>query len=327
MNKHIYLYILLLIFILPLSVFGQGDFVCVNYDTTTTVMKTLSSSTYPGFRKASTDTLRMLLVFVREKDDALSMTEWPADSDPINMQQYLSSNPHTIPLNEANNFSSYFKVSSNNNFIVWGEVLSIELSKKLSNYATGNNLSVSTWFSAYLNSMVEVCDSVFNRLGSNTYLYDNWNYGYQNFIKNADGILDFVLVVYKSFPYSYAGFINMTIDSKSNNYGQTINTSSIAFTKPLFGSLKDGVIKIGVHELGHYILSNQHSYYQGAKGNYNYHSIFGGGILHSQINAFEKEKLGWTTVPEITSSQVIELSPFTTTGDAVKLNTGNNTYT
>jgi len=309
----------LFLFNLNNKLHAQTDDFCGTQDTVSYLYKTPSATGYYGFRKASVDTLRMLMVFVRPKNDSKNLMDWPAGQDPTNYHNFLSFNPDSIDVSDPNNFSSYFKVNSNSKFIVYGDVMSIELSDEINAYGT-------SWGTQYKNSILEVTDSIFYRYGLSISNYDNWTYSASsnNHLKLNDNSIDFVLFVYKDLYGSPAGFVDpygiYAFTNTSNGF--TINYLSSAYVRVYKDfPLAFSVINLGVHELGHYLLSGQHSYNEGGKS-YNYHSIYSGAGLHTQTNAFEKNHLGWIDVPTIESNQEVTLSDFTTTGDAVRIFTG-----
>jgi M6 family metalloprotease-like protein len=159
--------------------------------------------------------------------------------------------------------------------------------------------------------------------------FDPLDYDNDNNVREPDGQVDFILVVFRFFlgtlpgtnsgvaalggtDYNFGGTTTITLD------GKTIS-SDFPGSGALTQMLTPFMYNTAAHELGHYLLNHHRNY----MGMWNLMNTNG----NSFVCAEEREFLGWHgTAYTPTSNSTITLGDYGTTGDYIKFTKGGKTY-
>lgn len=272
-----------------------------------------------GIYLTSRGTLRVLLVFVSFPDDETPHPWWPAHQAPLNMQQFID--PDTTTRSDAPfNLTAYFRQMSLNQFHLVGEAVWVETPHSRDEYANGSYGRANT---AVLREKV---DSIvdFSR-------YDAWTNSAPFTNDNVpDGQVDMIVMVWRTSIFPFTGEASLghgttvVADGKRIEMGYPGNYAfplgSGVTCEYLYGDDPAKAMHTMAHELGHWLLGAPHPYNGSQEGGK--HSYWGilcdGHCISSCANAYEREFLGWITLPEISGDTVMALSDYVTTGAACK---------
>ena len=277
-----------------------------------------------GIHITSNGTLRVLIVFASFPDDETPHPYWPAHNPPLFMQQFID--PDTSMHSQAPyNLTNYFNQMSLGQFHLVGEAIWVETAHSQEEYRNGS------YGRANWSILQERVDSMVDFT-----LYDQWtkdaNYLHRNV---PDGLVDMVIMVWRTNIWEYLGEASLGykpgffVDGKRIEMGFPerfdFPLGSGVTCKYPYTDTPLQVMQTMVHELGHWLLGGSHPY-NGTTifGKHAYWGILcNGQRVASCANTYERERLGWMTVPEIQMDQDISLTDYLSTGVAYKYHPDN----
>ncbi len=271
-----------------------------------------------GRHITSHGTLRILIVFASFPDDETAHPFWPAHQPPLFMQQFID--PDTLTRSSSSfNLSHYFREMSLGQFNLIGDVLWVEAARSQLEYSNGSYGRANTdIIKDRLDSLVD-----FSR-------YDQWTrVSDYTTIKTPDGIVDMIVMVWRTTLFGYLGEASLgykpaiPVDGKLIEMGFPesflVSQGSGVTCEYPYGDDPQRVMRTMIHELGHWLLGGPHPYSTQLAGKHQYWGILcAGERLSSCANAYERERLGWITVPEIEADRDMVLGDFVRTGTALK---------
>lgn len=258
--------------------------------------------------------LRVLVVYVRFRDDTAPHDNWPAGSPPPQMAEIIDPNMSTASTN-FDNLTHYFRKMSFELYEMVGEAIYVETPHDKSYYGTYPD----NWRLATEDVLVNAVDPLIDFRQ-----YDNWkrvsNY---NHLNEPDGVVDMIIMVWRGhvLTTSWTGYAHLgggsvlTLDGVQIKRGYWGEGSGVTAQFPSNRS-EDYNFKTMVHELGHWLISGTHPYGSGR------HHSFWGILTHGFdgicANAFERERVAWINTVVITSGVNVNLADYLTNGVAYK---------
>jgi len=266
-----------------------------------------------GIYITSTGVVKALVVFVQFSDDSDPNNHWSPQQPPIFMNNIIDSDVNQNSTNYLN-FTNFFSQMSFGLLKVIGEAKHIILP------------NTQQWYKVNKPQrrliIKEVLTSLDNEI--NYYEYDNWSssdvYDHEN---TPDGVVDMVIVVFRNtavLNWWWSGEASLGYGSSYTveNGNVTIKTgfglNSGSGVTSLYKSYWDKYFFSNArHEFSHWLLGRHHPH-NGTQENQYW------GLLSSArcANAFERERLGWINVPEITGDLSAPLADYITQGVAYK---------
>jgi M6 family metalloprotease-like protein len=268
--------------------------------------------------------LRILLVFASFPDDETPHPFWPAHQPPLFMGQFID--PDTLTRSTGPfNLTHYFREMSLGQFTLTGDVLWVESARPEREYSSSGSYGRAN------------TDLIKDRLDSlvDFSQYDRWTrLGDYSTANVPDGIVDMMVIVWRTTIYGYLGEASLgykpaiPVDGKRIEMGFpesfVVSQGSGVTCEYPYGDNPGRVMRTMAHELGHWLLGGPHPYSTQLAGKHQYWGILcAGERLSSCVNAYERERLGWITVPEIDPDRDIPLGDFVRTGDALKYHPAN----
>ena len=269
-------------------------------------------------------TLRILIVFASFPDDETPHPFWSAHQPPDSMRQFID--PDTLTRSTGPfNLTHYFREMSLGQFGLIGDVLWVESARPVSEYSSSGSYGRAN------------SDLIKDRLDSRVDFsqYDQWSrLGDYSTLNVPDGIVDMMVIVWRTTIYGYLGEASLgykpaiPVDGKRIEMGFpesfVVSQGSGVTCEYPYGDDPKGVMRTMAHELGHWLLGGPHPYSRQLAGKHQYWGILcAGERLSSCVNAYERERLGWITVPEIDPDRDISLGDFVRTGAALKYHPAN----
>jgi M6 family metalloprotease-like protein len=267
--------------------------------------------------------VRVLLVFASFPDDTTAHPYWPAHQPPQFMRQYID--PDTLTRSNAPfNLTHYFRVMSLGQLQLVGDVIWVESAHPQGDYSHGSYGWANTdLIKERLDSLVDFSQ------------YDRWT-RVQNYtiVDEPDGVVDMIVMVWRTTEFGLLGEASLGHKPAIAADGKRIEMGFPEdFSAPLgsgvtcefpYTDSPQSVMKTMAHELGHWLLGGAHPYSSQLAGKHQYWGIIcAGERISSCANAYEREQLGWITVPEITPGEEITLGDFVESGDARKYHPAN----
>jgi M6 family metalloprotease-like protein len=270
-------------------------------------------------------TLRVLVVFASFPDDETSHPFWPSHQPPLFMRQFVD--PDTLTRStEPFNLTHYFHEMSLGQFHLVGDVIWLESTHAQNEYRN--------WPYGRMNN-----DIIRERLDSlvDFSQYDHWaRFGDYDIREQPDGIVDMIIMVWRTTMYEYLGEASLgympqiPVDGGSRyvwmGYPERYDVpkgSGVTCEYP-YSDTPGLVLKTIAHEFAHWLLGGLHPYSTQLAGKHQFWGVLcSGERLSSCMNAYEREALGWITVPEIDAGHDIVLRDFVKTGDALKFHPPN----
>ena len=262
--------------------------------------------------------VRVLLVFASFPDDTAAHPYWPAHQPPLSMRQFID--PDTLTRStEPYNLTHYFRVMSLGQLQLVGDVIWVESTHPQGDYSNGSYGRANTdLIKERLDSLVDFSQ------------YDRWT-RVQNYtiVEEPDGIVDMIVMVWRTTEFGLLGEASLGHKPAIAADGKLIEMGFPEdFSAPLgsgvtcefpYTDSPQSVMKTMAHELGHWLLGGSHPYSSGLAGKHQYWGIIcAGERISSCANAYEREQLGWITVPEFAPGEEITLRDFVESGDARK---------
>lgn len=264
-------------------------------------------------------TVRVLLVFASFPDDETPHPYWPAHQKPALMEDFLD--PDTLTRSHSPwNLTNYFRQMSLGQLSVVGEALWVETPHSWTEYTNGS------YGRANWSVLQERVDPIVDFSQ-----YDNWtNAGdYQN-VNAPDSIVDMIVMVWRTTVFATLGEASLgyktafLVDGKRVEMGfpgryDAPLGSGVTCEYP-YGDDPVKLLRTMAHEIGHWLLGGPHPYNGGTV--YGKHQYWGvlcaGQRISSCANAYERESLGWITVPDLPRDAEVTLGDYLTTGEAYK---------
>ena len=272
-----------------------------------------------GIYLTSRGTLRVLLVFASFPDDETPNPWWPAHQAPLYMHQFID--PDTTTRSDAPfSLTAYFRSMSLDQFHLVGEAVWVETLHSRDEYANGSYARANTAvLQERVDSLVDFSQ------------YDAWTNSAPFTNDNVpDGQVDMIVMVWRTSIFPFVGEASLghgaaiVADGKRIEMGYPGNYAvplgSGVTCEYLYSDDPAKAMHTMAHELGHWLLGAPHPY-NGTKeaGKHSYWGILcDGHRISSCANAYEREMLGWITLPEIPGDTVIALQDYVTTGAACK---------
>jgi M6 family metalloprotease-like protein len=267
---------------------------------------------------------RILLVFASFPDDSTPHPFWPARSAPLFMQQFIDPDTNTHSTNSFN-LTNYFRQMSLGQLHVIGEAIWVQSAHSQEEYRDG------AFWRANKHILPESVDPVVNFAQ-----YDSWT-RQGDFIhaNTPDGLVDMIVMVWRTNIFAFLGEASLGYQPGFNADGKRIEMGFPEYLpRPigsgitceyLYGDAPFRAMQVMVHELSHWLLGGPHPYNsESLHGKHSYWGMLCNQQRHAScVNAYERERLGWTTVPEISANQTVTLTDFLTTGAAYKFHPPN----
>ena len=277
-----------------------------------------------GIYVTSRGTLRVLLVFASFPDDETPHPFWPPHSPPLFMSQFIDTDSTTNSQTPFN-LTNYFRQMSLGQFRFVGDAIWVESAHSQEEYRNGS-YGRANW-SMLQESVDPLVD--FSR-------YDNWtrvsNY---NHLNAPDSIVDMIIVVWRTTMWGMLGEASLgykpgfVVDGKRIEMGfpeyVPLPVGSGVTCEYPYADSPYQVMQTMVHEVSHWLLGGPHPYNGTTlSGKHAYWGMLcNGERVSSCANAYERERLGWITVPEIQPDQDIVLTDYVSTGIACKYHPAN----
>jgi M6 family metalloprotease-like protein len=267
-------------------------------------------------------TLRVLLVFASFPDDESAHPYWPAHQAPVGMQQFIDPDTATHGTGPFN-LTNYFRQMSLGAFQLIGDAVWVESSHSKDEYSNG------AYGRANTDILIEKVDPLVDFTQ-----FDGWTNAadYEN-VNVPDTLVDMIIMVWRTDMFPSVGSATLgfpwspsfVLDGKKIALGfpeQIAQPVGSGVTcEYLYGDDPLKLMRTMAHEVGHWLLGGSHPYssdpYTGGRHAY-WGMICDGARLSSNANAYERERLGWITIPVILPGGVFRLRDFVTTGDAAR---------
>jgi hypothetical protein len=305
MKTACYLTLLIINFFLP-KILSQSEMGC---GTTQARGENIDLEQEGGIYLTSQGELKVLVVFVKFRDDHSAHNYWPDTMEPQPfMTTYIDPNWQTNSTNEIN-LTHYFRKMSLGIFKVTGEYVYVETPHDKSYYGNPPSRYLAT--KEVLQQKVDPLINFAN--------YDNWTYNSNyNHINQPDGAVDMIVVIWRGQPFNstWGGEASLGYGSSYlvENGTKTIHTGYRGYGTPGSGvtvqDVADKWLKYNfhssVHEMAHWLVGSSHPYY------YITHRAWGmlrGGFDGICANAYERERVAWINPTPITGDSL--KAPFT----------------
>lgn len=224
-----------------------------------TTGSTQGSSQSGGLYLPSQGTLKVLVVFVRFKDDTDPHGWWPAGGNPDGWDTFIDPNTQTGSTNLIN-LTNYFSTMSLGTFHVIGQAVSVETPRNRADYGTDYYTATKEVLQQKVDPLVNFND------------YDNWTYNSDyHFTNQSDTTVDMIVMIWRGKPWVNLGWYGIaklgagasyTVESGtktiktdfggSSGSGVTVNCSGVSDQKYTFHAT--------VHEIAHWLLGGNHPY-------------------------------------------------------------------
>ena len=272
-----------------------------------------------GLHITASGTLRVLIVFASFPDDEAPHPYWPPHNPPLHMEQFID--PDTSTRSQSPfNITNYFSQMSLGQFHVVGEAIWVETGHYQTEYLNGS------YGRANWSVLQERVDPLIDFSK-----YDNWtNQADYTNINAPDSLVDMVIMVWRTNIFESVGEASLgyktgfLVDGKRIEMGfperYDFPRGSGVTCEYLYGDDPQKVMRTMVHEFGHWLLGGPHPYNSGTlSGKHQYWGMLcAGQRISSCTNTYERERLGWITVPEIQPDVNIPLPDYLSTGTALE---------
>jgi M6 family metalloprotease-like protein len=262
-----------------------------------------------GLYLTSQGELKVLIVFVRFKDDDSDHPYWPAGQPPQNYSTYIDPNLQTNSTH-YNNLTHYYKKMSLGVYKVTGQAVYVETDENKAYYFNpANYLPTSPKHFATKKVLQDKVDPLIN-----FNIYDNWSSSnYYQHSNQPDGTIDMIVMVWRASttPFhftdwgeaSLGGYTSYTVENgtKTIKTGFGLNSGS-GVTCHYWGERSPEInFKVIVHEIAHWLLGSLHPYDRYDPNNR--HELWG--MLSSPgdgicTNTYERERVAWINPTPIT---------------------------
>ncbi len=279
----------------------------------------ISSAPIGGKHITASGIIKALVVYIQFASDTNSVPYWDTGDPPDFLGTLIDSTTSENSTNYSNVTYFYDQMS-------FGDLQLI-----------GNEYHVvlpetESWYKSHSYGRTDLIEEALTELDSQIdySIYDNWGSSTDyTHTDSSDGTVDMIIAsfryidLYKDIMY-WNGEASLGYGSSFNLDGVTIKVgygtnsgSGITCNYRISQSWFTTVVR---HEFAHWLLGRSHPFGGGAQ--HHIWSILGGGARCA--NAYDRERLGWITVNEITSTTLNDtLQDFITTGDAYKYHPSN----
>lgn len=275
----------------------------------------MSGKANDGTHITANGTLRILVVFASFPDDEKVHPYWPAHQPPLFMDQFIDPDT-TVHSQSPLNLTNYFNQMSLGKFHLIGEAIWVQSWHSQTEYANGS-YGRANW-SVLQESVDPIVD--FSR-------YDNWTNQSNYLNTNApDSIVDMIIMVWRTTVFDYVGEASLgyktgfVVDGKRIEMGfperpDFPRGSGVTCEFP-YSDTPQRLLRTMVHEFGHWLLGGPHPYNSATlDGKHQYWGILcAGQRVSSCANSYERERLGWVSVPDVLPNSDIVLPDYVTTG-------------
>ena len=258
---------------------------------------TINLSQEGGIYLTAQGELKVLVVFVRFKDDTSPHPYWPAGQPPQNYSTFIDPNLQTGSTHHIN-LTNYFKKMSFGMYKITGQVLYVETPNNKSYYGTNRFLANKEVLQQKVDPLVNFAD------------YDNWsssaNYIHSN---QPDGKVDMIVMIWRGLVFStdwsgeaslgYGGSFSVENGTKTIKTSFGLNDGSGVTVQYWGARTPERNFKVSVHEISHWLLGGSHPY----GGGNDQHKIWGMLTLADEgicANTYERERLAWINPTPIT---------------------------
>ena len=268
--------------------------------------------------------LKVLVVFAKFKGDTTANQLWPADSYPLEMNNFIDPDMQKGSTHFLN-LTNYYNQMSFGNFRVTGKAIGVETPYPISHYIFG-----SAQYPDRAVANTAILKVVENSIDYTE--YDNWKYvSDYHHINEPDGIIDMIIVIWRGLVFStnWSGEMSLGYGSEFwvENYQKRIKmchggnlesgSNGSGVTVQYWGErTPERTFKVAIHEVAHWLIQVEHPY-----NNFS-HTFWGMLTLGSEgicVNALERERLGWLTpIPIEGSIPGATISDFISTPSAYK---------
>jgi hypothetical protein len=302
--KKIFKIFTLSLLLFPAYLTAQTDETC---GTQLLARESLDLTQQGGIYLTSQGELKVLVVFVRFKDDTTYHPHWPVGQPPNNYNTFIDPSLQTNSTHYIN-LTNYYKKMSLGVYKVTGQAVYVETPQNKSYYFSQPNPR----FVANKDVLQNRVDPLINFAE-----YDNWstssNYNHQN---QPDGTVDMIVMVWRglvfadwwsgeaslggSDPYPpYNSYFYVENGTKLIRTGFGSNNGS-GVTVHYWGARSpERNFKVTVHEIGHWLLGSGHPY----GGGNDKHRVWGMLTLGDDgicANTYERERVAWINPTPIT---------------------------
>ena len=280
------------------------------------------------------------VIFVRFEGDNRDWWPWPSKPNPDDptevedwMRDYINPSWNTVS-DEYANISNYFREASLGKFMVTGDVLYTSIPDSFMNnhYGRANRFVIQKLFGDG-----DPESDIKAQIQKDLTPFDRWSSTRRgHHVAEPDSVLDYFIMIYRrppgmSHPFGSSwhgiaglGTAEFPVDNGYRVKGSGFNISGIT---QLFhrGALE--TFNMLIHEMAHNLVGFAHPYPGGSSIHPSYWGLFYTHIANQSINAFERERLGWSeaTLLEEPSAR-ITLGDYYTTGDAAKFRINDGEY-
>jgi parallel beta-helix repeat protein len=288
-----------------------------------------------GIYIPSSGTIRVLVVFVQFKDDNDYNPHWISGQVPDYMNSFIDATQQQGSSNYIN-LTNYFNQMSLGNYHVIGNAIYVQTQENRSYYFDAANYgSTNPRYFANKKVLQQKVDPLINFSD-----YDNWRYNSEYDLTNqSDGTVDMIVMVWRGLQFDNGYWLGeASLGDQENNLPSYTVENLTKTIKPAFGGGYGSGITVHdwgsrspeynfhtvVHELSHWLLGANHPYHFLGQDEH----AFWGMLHHSGdgicTNAYESEKLGWTTPISINAEiSNATLSDFISTGVSYKYHPAN----
>ncbi len=298
MKKLIFYLVLVFFFFLSNFVYTQTGEGC---GTTPLPNENIDLNQEGGIYLTAQGELKVLVVFVRFKDDNSSHPYWPVGGNPDNYNTFIDPSIKTNSTHYIN-LTNYYKKMSLGVYKVTGQAISVETPKNKAEYFAMSNPRYEAIKDVIINKVDPLVDFA---------QFDNWstssNYNHQNL---PDGTVDMIIMVWRGLVFadwwsgeaSFGGGNSYTVENGTKtikSYFGANNGSGV--TVQYWGErTPERNFKVAVHEVGHWLLGGSHPYLLGST---NLHKFWGMLTLADDgicANTYERERVSWINPIPIT---------------------------
>lgn len=312
--------------VFPLVTLAQNP-VWVNLKTGLPPIDSTKGHSLPAF-----DTVRTLVILTRFPEEEEQPTgDWPLDATapPAWTKELLSSSRSSLP---DSSLTDYFLEASQGRFYYWGEYFpEIVVLDSMPEYYHQRG--------KYGGTNTEILQKVVASGKVDWAKYDNWSRKNGRWIKQPDGVIDHISIIYRTSPIifgqqyaswtgSQGGVASLSMRDLAINDSMKFDGSSLGSGLLVHGSGRD-MLEVWKHEVAHFLTRYHYSAHNDhyiktftQNGSWGLASLFGSSSM--MANAWDREYLGWGQYGQIFPAEEqgpveFRLRDFVTTGDMVKI--------
>lgn len=322
-------YITICLSFLVTNIYAQDIFDSVPINDVQTVTEGIYPETNTislgGQEKTSSGMLRVLIIFVRYKDDTTNTTTWQDYNVlPTWAQTFVDPTTPSNNIYTAKNMSDFFDRCSGGNgsgtlgsFKMIGDVVYVTTLKNENEYLTGHSGDTEIF-----TEILQTLDNIHGNYNINFKLYDNWKFKVNNVLYNheykpnvGDGLADHIFIINRGNSRKNGLWAEKTLSGVNFPTNDGVVISSYCGSR-IFG-FKNSYIPRAVggpaHEYCHYLLGgfqdtghfdgyNYLPSQTGNRGRINQFALMCA-VNAGWMSAYERYRLGWLT-PYVVQSNI-----------------------